>query len=132
MKGHPVHKRLGYALAGLAAGWRREHSFRVHVWTFAVAAVALMIARPAPIWWALFGLTAAAVCGLELINGAVEALADLVEPNQHPEIKAIKDMLSGAVLLAGGGAGIALLAFLAADGPRLLNEWGLLAGSWGR
>lgn len=125
MKGHSVGKRLGYALAGLVAGWRREHSFRVHVWTFAAAAVALGLARPAPIWWALFAIVAAAVCGLELINGAVEALADMVEPDIHPEVKAIKDMLSGAVLLAGFGAGGALLAFLASEGPRMLNEWGL-------
>lgn len=125
MKGHPVHKRLSYALAGIVAGWRREHSFRVHIWTFAVALVAMIVVQPAPVWWALFGIVTAAVCGLELINGAVEALADMVEPNQHPEIKAIKDMLSGAVLLAGAGAGVALLAFLAAEGPRLLRGWGL-------
>lgn len=126
MKGHRVHQRLGYALAGLVAGWRREHSFRVHVATFGVALVALIAVRPEPLWWALFGIVAAAVCGLELINGAVEALCDLVEPAIHPEVKAIKDMLSGAVLLAGAGAAVALLAFLAAEGPRLLGEWGLM------
>ena len=125
MKGHRVHRRLGYAVAGLVAGWRREHSFRVHVATFAVALAAMIVVRPEPVWWALFAIVSAAVCGLELVNGAVEALADMVEPDVHPEVKAIKDMLSGAVLLAGIGAGAVLLAFLAAEGPRLLSEWGL-------
>lgn len=125
MKGRPAHQRLGFALAGLVTGWRREHSFRVHVGTFAVALILLALARPVPVWWAIFGIVAAAVMGLELINGAVEALADMVEPGVHPEVKAIKDMLSGAVLLAGGGAGVALIAFLVADGPRLLGELGI-------
>ena len=125
MKNGRVHRRLGYAFTGLVTGWRREHSFRVHVVTVAAATLLIALAHPAPVWWALFGIVVAAVCGLELINGAVEALADMVEPNVHPEVKAIKDMLSAAVLVAGFGAVIAGGAFLVAEGPRLLIEWGI-------
>lgn len=124
-KGRPLHERLGFAFAGLVAGWRREHSFRVHVWTAVAGLAVLALVRPPAIWWGGFAIIAVAVMGLELVNGAVEALADMIEPNQHPEIKAIKDMLSGAVLLAGFGA-IALAVACAVDqGPRLLAEWGL-------
>jgi len=43
-------------------------------------------------------LTCALVLALELINSALEGLIDLLHPEIHPEIKAIKDMLAGAVL----------------------------------
>ena len=40
------------------------------------------------------------VLGLELLNTALEALVDLVSPEQHRLAKAAKDAAAGAVLLA--------------------------------
>lgn len=125
MKGRPTRERLGFALAGIAAGWRREHSFRTHVWTFGAVLPVLLVVRPAAQWWAAYAIVAMAVLGLELVNGAVEALADLVEPARHPEIKAIKDMMSGAVMLAGFAAIAVGVACAVAEGPRVMMEWGL-------
>ena len=100
MKNRPLRQRLGFAVAGLVAGWRRESSVRTHM-GFAVAAlVALVVLRPAPVWWAMIAMIAAAVVALELVNSAVETLVDLLHPAIHPEVKALKDMLAGAVLLA--------------------------------
>lgn len=114
MKGRPLRERLGFAAAGIAAGWRREHSFRVHVGVAGGAFVGLLAIRPAPVWWALFGIVAALVTALELVNSALEALVDLLHPELHPEVKAIKDMLSGAVMLAGAAALAVAIAFVAA------------------
>ena len=36
---------------------------------------------------------------LELINSAMESVIDLLHPGLHPEIKVIKDMVAGAVLI---------------------------------
>ena len=123
MKGRPLRERLGFAVAGIAAGWRREHSFRAHVGLASGALVALLAARPAPIWWAMFALAAGLVTACELVNAALEALIDLLHPGLHPEIKAIKDMLSGAVMLAGAAAAGVAVAFVVADGPGWLAIW---------
>ncbi|MGI4732878.1 MAG: diacylglycerol kinase [Janthinobacterium lividum] len=117
MKGRPLRERLGFAAAGIAAGFRREHSFRVHVGLAAAATVMLLATRPAPVWWALFGVVAALVTACELVNAALEALIDLLHPEIHPEIKVVKDMLSGAVMLAGGAALVVAIAFVVAHVP---------------
>lgn len=123
MKGRPIRERMGFAAAGLVAGWRREHSFRVHVRTALAALVVLLVLRPAPLWWALFGLVAFLVMAAELINAAVEALVDHLHPELHDEVKAIKDMMAGAVLLAGGAAVSVAAAFAVSLVARWLG-WG--------
>jgi diacylglycerol kinase len=40
------------------------------------------------------------VLALELINTAIEKMADFVEPNFNPKIGIIKDIAAGAVLMA--------------------------------
>ena len=98
MKNRPLRERIGFALAGLGEGWRRERSLRTHSAFAVLAVVALLILRPAPIWWAVFGLVIALVIAFELVNSALEGLIDLLHPAIHPEIKVIKDMAAGAVL----------------------------------
>ena len=125
MKNRSIVERTGFALAGWVAAWRRERSFRTQVVYAAVAAAARGQLRPAPIWWAVVALTSALVLSLELINSSLEAVIDRVHPAIHPEIKAAKDMLAGAVLaismaalIVGGGLAIDRV-------PVLLNDWGL-------
>ena len=98
MKDRPFRERLGFALAGWRAGWRREASFRTQAVLASVALVALLVLRPAPIWWALAAILIALILALELLNSAIEAVIDLLHPGLHGEIKAAKDMVAGAVL----------------------------------
>ena len=81
----------------------------------ALAFLALLLFRPAPIWWAIVALTSALVLALELVNSAVERLIDLLHPAIHPEIKAIKDMLAGAVLVISCAALVVALALALAS-----------------
>ena len=104
MKNRPFRERLGFAVAGLRAGWRREYSLRTHVVFGGLATAALCVLRPAPIWWAVVVLVIAVVLALELVNSAVEGVIDLLHPELHPEIKIIKDMVAGAVLVISGAA----------------------------
>lgn len=99
MKGGPLRERLGFAAEGLRTGWRRERSFRTHIVSAALAFAALLLLRPAPIWWAAVAIVVAMVLALELLNSAMEGVIDLLHPAIHPEIKAIKDMVAGAVLI---------------------------------
>ena len=50
--------------------------------------------------WALLLLTCCGVLALEVLNTAVEKLADKVSPEIDPLIKAAKDLSAGAVLIA--------------------------------
>jgi undecaprenol kinase len=112
MKNRNFAERLGFAFAGLAAGWRRERSFRTHIVFAGLAGAALLILRPAPVWWGLVAVVIALVMALELVNSAMEAVIDLLHPDIHSEIKAAKDMVAGAVLMISGAALVVALAMV--------------------
>lgn len=124
MKNRPFRERMGFALEGLRTGWRRENSFRTQALLAGVAAVALIVLRPAPIWWALVAVTCALVLALELLNSAMEAVIDLLHPGLHPAVKVAKDMLAGAVLMAGIAALVVGVAMVLDSGPAFLKELG--------
>ncbi len=112
MKNRKLRERVGFAVTGWRAAWLREASFRTQAAVAVAALLGLMVLRPAPIWWAIVAVTVALVLALELINSALEAVIDLLHPGIHPEVKAAKDMLAGAVLMisvAAIGVGAALL-----------------------
>jgi undecaprenol kinase len=104
MQNRPFSERTGFALAGLRHCWQSESSFRAHIRFAALASLAMIALRPAPVWWALVGLVIVLVLAFELINSALERLIDHLHPEIHPEIGIVKDMASAAVLLISGGA----------------------------
>ncbi len=119
MKNRNFVERLGFAWAGLAAAWRRERSFRTHLVFAGLAALALLILRPAPVWWALVAVVIALVLALELVNSAIEAVIDLLHPERHEEIRAAKDMVAGAVLLISLAALVVALMLVVEQVPKL-------------
>jgi undecaprenol kinase len=101
--------RLGFALRGLGHALRGERSLKVQAAACAAALVALLILRPGPLWWALVITVSALVIAAELLNTAIERLADRLHPQEHPEIRIVKDCAAAAVLVAALGAlGVAL------------------------
>src|SRR5258706_6370058 len=52
----------------------------------------------------MIALTVSFVLATELMNSALEALVNQLHPERHPEIRVIKDMAAGGVLLASVGA----------------------------
>ena len=101
---------------GLVAATRSEAAFRQEL-------VALMLAVPlafvvAPDIWKRLALIAAILflVAVELLNTAIEKLADHVTPALHPEIGRIKDMGSAAVGIA---LVVAAAVWLVAIGERL-------------
>ncbi|WP_404333559.1 diacylglycerol kinase [Sphingomonas sp. MMS12-HWE2-04] len=124
MKNRPLRERLGFAAEGLRTGWRREKSFRTQTRTAALALVALVVLRPAPVWWGLVAVTVALVLALELVNSALEAGIDLLHPGLHPSVKVAKDMLAGAVLTISIAALVVGVAMVTDAAPTRLGEWG--------
>ena len=99
MKNRPFHHRLRYALKGIRTAFQNEASFRTQCVFSGGAALLLVALRPKPVWWALVLLTASAVLAAELLNTALEFIADRLHPDQHPMIANAKDCAAGAILI---------------------------------
>jgi undecaprenol kinase len=103
VKNRPFRERLMFALNGLGVGWRRESSIRTQTALALFAVIVLIVLRPPLVWWAIIALMISFVLAAELMNSAFEALVDHLHPERHPEIRVIKDVASGAVLLTSIG-----------------------------
>jgi len=103
---------LRYSLQGLAAAVRHEAAFRQELLlAVALTPVAFWLGR-SPLEIAALLATVVFVLILELINSALEAVADAVTLERHPLIGRAKDLGSAAVLLALIFAGAVWLTFL--------------------
>jgi len=103
-KNQPFVRRLRFAATGLVEGFRSEHSLRYQVVAFVCVAIFLVAVRPEPVWWAMIALTSSGVIAAELFNTALECLADHLHPEQHAQIRIMKDCAAAAVLVAATGA----------------------------
>ena len=112
MKGQGLLRRFGYARNGIVVAFRRERSMRTHGAAVVAVMIFLAITGAPALWWALVGLAVGLVLVAEMVNTAIETLADLLHPGQHPEIGVAKDVAAGAVLVAtivAIGVGVAYL-----------------------
>lgn len=109
-------KRIGtaliYSLQGLQSAWRHEAAFRQE-------SVLVLLLFPCAWWLGQTPLEIVSLVGVlllvlivELLNSALEALADTVSTDFHPLIKQAKDMGSAAVLGSLLLAGSVWLSFL--------------------
>ncbi len=111
-----------YASNGLRHVTRTQRNFRNHA---AIGGVALLLALlldvSTPELAAIIAVSGLVLC-MEVMNSAVEALADFVHPEHAPAIGLVKDMAAGAVMLAALFSGaIGLVIFT----PRLAALLGL-------
>lgn len=95
---------MGFALAGVMHGLRSERSVRFEAVVFVLVLATLAVLRPDPLWWAVAALASAGVLAAELLNTAIEALADHLSPELHPQIRVVKDCAAAAVLVSVVGA----------------------------
>ena len=97
-------KSLRYALIGLWYILKSERNARIHlvsaglVFGFGLF-LGLSNAELAAIFFAIILVFLA-----EIMNTAIEKTLDLIDSNHRPEIRIIKDMAAGAVLVAAVGA----------------------------
>ncbi len=107
-----------YAFSGLAQAFRNEPHLKLHG-SAAVLVIALgfYVDLKTGEWVAVSGCIAL-VIGFELFNSAVEKLCNLVMPQQHADIKYIKDVCAGAVLVV---CCLAVLVGGLVFGPHLLR-----------
>ena len=95
-----VAHAMGYSLAGLRAAIRHEAAFRQEL----ALAVPMLLLVPwlAPGRWQALCMAGSVVLVLvvELLNSAIEALADAITVERNPLLGRAKDLGSAAVMLS--------------------------------
>jgi len=112
LKNLGLAQRTMFALNGVFAGIKREGSLRLELMVSGAAILLVAVLWPPPIWWAVAALCIGGVLAAELINSAIEALADHLHPDLHAEIRVVKDMAAGAILVLNATALAVLFFFL--------------------
>jgi diacylglycerol kinase len=117
----PFPKAVRHALEGCRRLLRTERNARVHA-AFTVAVMGMCAWLRLPLRdWAVIVLTIALVWAAEAFNTALEALTDLIHPEQHELAKIAKDVSAAGVLIV---AAASVLVGLLVIGPPL---WGKVA-----
>lgn len=93
-------KGFGFAFAGIWQMLLQERNFKVHVLALLVVISAGLYFHITTQEWINILLVSALVLSLEAINTAIEKLCDMHTKGIHPQIKLIKDVAAGAVLIA--------------------------------
>jgi len=93
-------RSLCHALAGLLRFFRSEHNAWLHLAATIVVLVLAMICRLNSTEMVLLVFAVGFVWTAELFNTCIEKTMDFISMEKHPQIKLIKDMAAGAVLVA--------------------------------
>ncbi len=91
---------LKYAFSGLKQIFIEEQNFRIHSFCgVVVILVSIFKFHFTYIELAITLVCIALVLVTEIINTAIENTWDHLEPNHHPVVKSVKDMMAGAVVV---------------------------------
>jgi diacylglycerol kinase len=93
-------KSFSHAWRGIVSLVKTEHNSRFHLAAIIVAAFMGVWLRIEPAEWITIALVTGLVLVTELLNSAIEKLADMVEPEWNIRIGIIKDYAAGAVFIA--------------------------------
>ena len=104
---------FSHALHGISTCAHTERNLKVQVFMAVIVTIAGIYFNISCLEWIIVLICIILVLCFEMINSAIEKLADIVNPSLHPKIRAIKDIAAGAVLLAATGSlVIGLLIFI--------------------
>jgi diacylglycerol kinase (ATP) len=93
-------KSFHYALNGLKILIKEEHNARIHLFAAVCALIAGLLMKISSIEWIAIIFAIGFVIALEAINSAIENIADFISPRKNEQIKKIKDLSAGAVLIS--------------------------------
>jgi diacylglycerol kinase len=89
-----------FAFAGIWHTLKTQRNAQIHVAIALVVVVLGMIARITFTEWAILTLTMGFVIAAEMLNTATEAAMDFATSEFHPQVKIVKDVAAGAVLVS--------------------------------
>lgn len=93
-------KSFGYAINGIKIIIREEHNFRIHLFAALCVLLAGILLKITTMEWIALMFAIGFVFTLEIVNTAIENMADFVSPDHHEMIKKIKDLSSAGVLVS--------------------------------
>jgi undecaprenol kinase len=89
-----------YAYWGLKKVFTEEQNFQIHILSATVVLIfSIFVFNFSYIELAITLICIALVLTVEIINTAIENTWDHLEPNHHPVVKSVKDMMAGTVML---------------------------------
>jgi diacylglycerol kinase (ATP) len=97
---------FGYAFRGIYILVKNEHNARVHLCAMIIVISIGFYVNINKIDWCLLIICIGMVIAAEAINGAIEYLADFVQPQFEPMIGKAKDLAAAAVLILSISAAI--------------------------
>jgi diacylglycerol kinase len=108
-----------YAFAGIWYTLKTQRNAQIHVGIMTGVIIMGMLLKVTLLEWATLALTTGFVIATEMLNTAIEAAMDHATTDFHPQVKIVKDVAAGAVLVA---AITAVVVGALIFGPRLLER----------
>ena len=93
-------KSFHYAFNGIKNLIKNEHNARIHLVALICVIGLGIIFKIELTEWVAITIVSGLVILTELLNTAIEKLADFIEPNRNEKIGIIKDYCAGAVLIS--------------------------------
>ena len=116
-----LRKRIAsfrFALNGIKILLKEEHNARIHLVISGLVLLGGFFFQLNLTEWLMVTITIGFVFAMELINSAIENLADVISPDKDDRIKRIKDLAAAAVLFSAFiSVVVGLIIFL----PKILN-----------
>ncbi|ETT57375.1 diacylglycerol kinase family protein [Paenibacillus sp. FSL H8-0457] len=102
MKPHrqSLYRAFGCAMRGILTAVQTERNMKIHIAAALIVFIAAALLQLDRISWLFLVLAVSLVFIAELVNTAVEAIIDLVSPEEHVLARVAKDTAAGAALVA--------------------------------
>ncbi|MGG4342745.1 diacylglycerol kinase family protein [Paenibacillus lautus] len=102
MKPHrqSLYRAFGCAIRGILTAVQTERNMKIHIAAALIVFIAAALLQLDRMSWLFLLLAIALVFIAELVNTAVEAVIDLISPEEHVLARVAKDTAAGAALVA--------------------------------
>ncbi|MFG1733818.1 diacylglycerol kinase family protein [Paenibacillus sp. 843] len=102
MKPHrqSLYRAFGCAMRGILTAVQTERNMKIHIAAALIVFIAAALLQLDRVSWLFLVLAIALVFIAELVNTAVEAIIDLISPEEHVLARVAKDTAAGAALVA--------------------------------
>jgi len=106
-------KSFLYALMGIKKALQNQQNIRIHFAAAILVIILGFVVQVSALEWVCLIFAIGLVMATEMINTSIEGLADLYTREDNPQVKLIKDIAAGAVLIAAiTAAVVGLIIFL--------------------
>jgi len=92
-------KSFGYAITGWKSFFKTEKNGRIQAFLGMVAIVAGFLLHLHSTEWIIILFCIGLVLAFEMMNSVIEKMIDHIHPHRHEQVKWIKDVSAGAVLI---------------------------------